>query len=179
MISIGSPEHLRNVLPLFKSIGRQLMARQELPQDFREFLRLLNEHQVEYLLIGGYAVGYHGYPRTTADMDVWVAIDSENASRLVEVFNAFGMSSPDIVPELFLKPGNIVRIGVPPVRIEVLNEIDGVEFSDCRIGAVIGDFDGVDVPLISLDDLKRNKKASGRHKDLEDLEHLPKSESVE
>ncbi len=155
------------------------MARQELPQDFREFLRLLNEHQVEYLLIGGYAVGYHGFPRTTADMDVWVAISSENALKLVEVFNTFGMKSSDIVPDLFMKPGNIVRMGVPPIRIEVLNEIDGVEFSDCIAGAIFGDFDGVQVPLISLDDLKRNKKASGRHKDLEDLEHLPDSELAE
>jgi predicted nucleotidyltransferase len=148
------------------------MGNQTLPQDFREFLRLLNKHGVDYLLIGGYAVGYHGYPRTTADMDVWTSIGPENAQKLVDVFNEFGMKSPDITPELFMTPGNIVRMGVPPVRIEVLNEIDGVTFSDCSANATIDEIDGVRVSLISLADLKRNKKASGRHKDLDDLEHL-------
>ncbi len=152
------------------------MTSQELPQDFKEFLKLLNDYHVKYLLIGGYAVGYHGFPRTTVDMEIWVAADSQNAMKLVAVFHAFGMKNPDIKPDLFLKPGNIVRLGVPPVRIEIFNEIDGVKFSDCITNAVLGDFEGVQVPLISLDDLKRNKKASGRHKDLEDLEHLPDSE---
>lgn len=132
------------------------MGNQRLPQDFKEFLKLLNERGVEYLLIGGYAVGYHGYPRTTADMDVWVANNRENARKLVEVFMEFGMNSPDITPELFMNSGNIIRMGVPPVRINVLNEIDGVS-----------------VPLISLADLRRNKKAAGRYKDFDDLEHLP------
>ena len=175
MTIIGIPGLRQNDFRQYKPIGRRPMANQKLPQDFREFLQLLNDHRVEYLLIGGYAVGYHGYPRTTADMDVWIAMNQENAEKVVEVFNAFGMRSPDITPDLFMEPGNIVRMGIPPVRIEVLNEIDGVGFAACMVGAVIGDFEGIRVPLISLEDLKHNKIASGRHKDLEDLEHLPKS----
>ena len=149
------------------------MANQELPQDFREFLKLLADHQVEYLLIGGYAVGYYGYPRTTADMDVWVSLDQANAERLVRVLNEFGMISDDVAPALFLTPGNIVRMGAPPVRIEILNKIDGVDFSDCVQRETDTSLDGVPVRLISLGDLRRNKRASGRYKDLDDLEHLP------
>lgn len=136
-------------------------------------MKLLADHQVEYLLIGGYAVGYYGYPRTTADMDVWVSLDQANAERLVRVLNEFGMISDDVTPALFLTPGNIVRMGAPPVRIEILNKIDGVDFSDCVQRETDTSLDGVPVRLISLGDLRRNKRASGRYKDLDDLEHLP------
>ncbi|VGO14521.1 hypothetical protein PDESU_03083 [Pontiella desulfatans] len=149
------------------------MENQVLPDDFKEFLKLLNAHEVEYLLIGGYAVGYHGYPRTTADMDVWVALNPDNARKLVGVFHEFGMVSDDISENLFLEPGNIVRMGLAPVRIEVLNEIDGVEFDECRRRSLSTQIDDVDVPLISLADLRLNKKASGRYKDLDDLDNLP------
>jgi hypothetical protein len=149
------------------------MENQILPEDFKEFLRLLNEKDVEYLLIGGYAVGYHGYPRTTADMDVWVARTPANASRLVAVFRAFGMEDPGVTPGLFLEPGRIIRMGVPPMRIEVLTEIDGVDFRVCFESREISTVDGERVNVISLRHLRENKKASGRHKDLDDLEHLP------
>ncbi len=147
---------------------------QTLPDDFKEFLKLLNDLEVDYLLIGGYAVGYYGYPRTTADMDIWVAMRSDNADKLTTVFNRFGMVSDQIAPALFLNPGNIVRMGLPPMRIEVLNEIDGVDFNTCfeRRQEII--IDSVAVRLISLPDLRANKIAVGRHKDLDDLEHLPK-----
>jgi predicted nucleotidyltransferase len=149
------------------------MENQTLPDDFKEFLKLLNDHTVDYLLIGGYAVGYYGYPRTTADIDFWVAIDCETAGKLVKVFHEFGMQSDEINTDLFMNPGNIVRMGLAPVRIEILNKIDGVEFSDClsRCSPVI--MDGIPVNLISLNDLRSNKQASGRYKDLDDLEHLP------
>ena len=155
------------------------MDTQELPQDFKEFLKLLNEKSVDYLLIGGYAVGYYGHPRTTVDLDIWIAISPDNANRMVEVLRQFGMNSPDLTPALFQKPGNIIRMGIAPVRIEVLNEIDGVSFANCfkkRKNAVI---DGIHVNLISLRHLRRNKKAAGRHKDLDDLEHLPTKEEAE
>ncbi|MBU4154488.1 MAG: hypothetical protein KKD63_16580, partial [Proteobacteria bacterium] len=93
------------------------MVEQVLPDDFKEFLKLLNECEVEYLLIGGYAVGYHGYPRATADMDIWVAISSDNATRLVTVFSRFGMTDPKLSIDLFQERGKIVRMGVPPMRI--------------------------------------------------------------
>ena len=150
------------------------MAQHVLPFDFREFLRLLNEARVEYLLIGGYAVGYHGYPRTTADMDVWVAISADNATRLVDVFHRFGMRAPELTPELFLQRGKIIRMGVPPMRIKVLTKIDGVRFPECFAAREVITLDGQKVNLISLSHLRKNKQASGRHKDLDDLEHLPK-----
>jgi predicted nucleotidyltransferase len=149
------------------------MAEPLIPDDFREFLRLLNDHGVEYLLIGGYAVAYYGYPRTTAGIDIWVAMSRDNASALVEVFHRFGMSDPSLTVELFLKPDQVVRMGVPPMRVEVLTSIDGVEFADCYAASRHVEIDGVAVRIISLPDLKANKRASGRHKDLDDLEHLP------
>lgn len=149
------------------------MDTQTLPDDFKEFLKLLTEADVEYLLIGGYAVGYHGYPRTTADMDIWVAISPSNADKLVEVFRRFGMHDPSITPSLFQDRGKIIRMGVPPMRIEVLTEIDGVAFENCYANRVIADIDGQTVQLISREHLRMNKQASGRHKDLDDLEHLP------
>ncbi len=144
-----------------------------LPPDFKEFLRLLNTHGVEYLLIGGYAVGYHGYPRATNDMDIWIAIHPNNAERMVTVLRAFGFETPDLSIDLFLQDHTIVRMGLPPMRIEVLTTISGVQFAACYAERVSTMLDGVDVNLISLPYLKINKQASGRYKDLDDLEHLP------
>jgi predicted nucleotidyltransferase len=174
MTGTGAPRRLRGVCGLYRSIGRWPLGEHVLPADFREFLKLLNEAEVQYLLIGGYAVGYHGYPRTTADMDVWVAISADNAAKLVDVFRNFGMQDSKLTPELFLQRGKIIRVGVPPMRIEVLTEIDGVAFSDCFAAREVVILDGQKVNLISLADLRKNKLASGRHKDLDDLEHLPK-----
>jgi hypothetical protein len=149
------------------------MATIHLPPDFKEFLRLLNVHKVEYLLIGGYAVNYHGYPRATADMDIWVAVHPANAGRIVGALKEFGFDLPDLSPELFLREWQIIRLGVPPVRIEIATTISGVDFAECYAERVDDILDGVPAKLISLDHLKRNKKASGRHQDLADLEHLP------
>lgn len=134
---------------------------------------MLNVHHVEYLLIGGYAVNYHGYPRATADMDIWIAVHPANADRVVTALKEFGFDLPDLSPELFLRPWQIIRLGVPPVRIEISTTISGVEFGACYAQRVEDTLDGVPANLISLDNLKRNKKASGRHQDLADLEHLP------
>ncbi|RKZ54107.1 MAG: hypothetical protein DRR16_00940 [Candidatus Parabeggiatoa sp. nov. 3] len=144
-----------------------------LPPDFKEFLQLLNSHQVEYLLIGGYAVGYYGYPRSTGDMDVWIAINPENAEKLVTVLKEFGFDVPNLSPELFLEKGKITRMGVPPMRLEILTSISGVSFEECYKNRTVDVVDGVKINLISISHLKANKKASGRHKDLNDLENLP------
>jgi predicted nucleotidyltransferase len=148
------------------------MATIRLPQDFKEFLKLLNEHNVRYLLIGGYAVGFHGYPRATADMDIWVAIRPENAERLVAVLREFGFDLPELSPQLFLQEKQIIRMGVPPVMLEICTSISGVEFDICYEKRIVAELDGVEVNLISLEDLKVNKKASGRSKDITDLEKL-------
>ena len=148
------------------------MATIQLPNDFKEFLKLLNSHQVEYLLIGGYAVSYHGHPRTTADMDIWVAIQKENAEKVVTVLKAFGFDTPQLTADLFLRENQIIRMGTPPMRIELLTTISGVRFGECYSERIIGIIDDVEVQIINLEHLKRNKQASGREKDLADLKHL-------
>jgi len=144
-----------------------------LPPDFKEFLQLLNAHQVEYLLVGGYAVGYHGYPRATVDMDIWIGKGPSTAAKMVEVLREFGFDVPNLSADLFLKDDQIVRMGVPPIRLEIFTSIPGVRFEECYPARVLGEIDGVPVSLINLRDLKTNKKASGRNKDLADLENLP------
>lgn len=143
-----------------------------LPSDFKEFLQLLNSHQVKYLLIGGYAVGYYGYPRATGDMDIWVAISPQNAESLVAVLKEFGFAVPDLSIELFLKKEQIIRMGIPPMRLEILTTISGVSFEECYAERTIDVIDGVKINFINLSHLKINKKASGRHKDINDLENL-------
>jgi len=145
----------------------------ELPKDFKDFLRLLNDEKVDYLLIGGYAVGYYGYPRATNDIDIWIATHPENAKKVVNVLKKFGFNAPDLRYELFLQQDKIIRMGHPPMRIEILTSISGVEFDECHQRKKVDTLAGISVNLISLKDLKRNKKASGRHKDLDDLENLP------
>ena len=150
------------------------MATIRLPPDFKEFLRLLNSHEVEYLLIGGYAVGCYGYPRPTADVDVWIAVSPDNARRVLAVLGAFGFGAgTGASVGLLTQPGNVIRMGIPPLRIEIQTEISGVEFEECYARRLVKELDGIPVPIISIDDLKRNKRAAGRHKDLADLENLP------
>jgi hypothetical protein len=145
----------------------------ELPPDFKDFLRLLHAHGVRYLLIGGYAVGYHGYPRATNDLDIWIAVHSDNAERMTAVLREFGFDLPEVQASIFLQDKHIIRMGESPLRIEVTTAISGVAFDDCYAEHIVDTFDGVEVNLISLHHLKLNKQASGRHKDLNDLEHLP------
>lgn len=144
-----------------------------LSPDFKEFLKLLKEYDVRYLLIGGYAVGYHGYARATSDMDIWVAIHPDNAQKIVTVLKVFGFDHPDLSAELFLQENKIIRMGMPPVRLEITTSISGVEFDECYQARIEDKLDGVEVNLIDLENLKKNKQASGRSKDIADLEKLP------
>ncbi|MCA9056237.1 MAG: hypothetical protein KDA75_20550 [Planctomycetaceae bacterium] len=130
-------------------------------------------HHVEYLLIGGYAVGHYGYVRSTVDMDIWIAVTPVTAERMVKVLKEFGFGGGELVPELFLKVDQILRLGVPPLRLEIHTSISGVDFQEAYTRRMSAQMDGVDVTLISLDDLKTNKSATGRTKDKVDLEHLP------
>jgi hypothetical protein len=106
-------------------------------------------------------------------MDIWIAMNPANADKIVASLNAFGFEPPDLSANLFLKEKQIIRLGVPPVRIELATTISGVDFNDCFAKRVIAELDGVKTNLISLDCLKINKKASARHQDIADLEHLP------
>jgi hypothetical protein len=144
-----------------------------LTDDFREFLRLLNANRVDYLLVGGYAVGLHGYPRATVDLDVWVRATADNAECIVQALREFGFNLPALEPKLFVDPRTLVRFGTPPFRIEIMTSIDGVDYDTCRRRPSVFDLEGLTVPVISLDDLKTNKRAAGRNKDLADLDNLP------
>ena len=148
------------------------MAIIRLPPDFKEFLKLLKEHDVRYLLIGGYAVGYHGYIRATGDMDIWIAIHPDNAHKMVAVLKTFGFDHADLNAELFLHENKIIRMGVPPVRLEITTSISGVDFDECYQTRVVDELDGIEVNLIDLENLKKNKKASGRLKDMVDFKKL-------
>jgi len=144
----------------------------EFPQDFKEFLQLANSAKIEYLVVGGYAVGYHGYPRATGDMDVWIAVKETNAKKLVQVLKEFGFDVPGLTKELFLQRNKVIRMGNPPMRLEILTDIDGVSFEDCFKNRVYQSFDDLVVPFISLGDLINNKRSTGRGKDLVDAEEL-------
>jgi predicted nucleotidyltransferase len=143
-----------------------------LPNDFREFLKLCNQKRLKYVLIGGYAVGHYGYPRATADMDIWIEQSPENAAKMVAVLIAFGFDVPELSVELFLEKGKIIRMGVPPMRLKILTDISGVTFAECYPLRGKAKMDGIRVDVISREDLKINKAAAGRLKDLDDLEHL-------
>lgn len=144
----------------------------EFPRDFKEFLQLLNSNEIEYLVIGGYAVGYHGYPRATGDMDIWIAINEKNALKMVEALKTFGFDLPEVKKELFLKEEKVIRMGVPPMRLEILTSIDGVRFDTCFKNRVIADFGDFKVNFISKGDLLINKRSSGRPQDLVDFDKL-------
>jgi hypothetical protein len=135
-------------------------------------LKLLKEHEVRYLLIGGYAVGYHGYARATEDMDIWVAIHPENAQKIFSALKAFGLDDSKLKPDLFLQKPKIIRMGFPPMRLEITTSISGVEFDACYQTRIVDKIDGVEVNLIDLESLIRNKAASGRTKDTADVEKL-------
>jgi hypothetical protein len=143
-----------------------------LPEDFKEFLKLLEAAEVDYLLVGGYAVGYYGYPRPTGDIDIWISRARENAKKTISVLRDFGFASPDLSAELFTLEKSIVRMGVPPFKLEIITHIDGVEFDPCFDRRNSVEMDGCRVNVISLADLKTNKKAAGRAKDIDDLENL-------
>jgi len=133
---------------------------------------LLNSEKIEYLVVGGYAVSYHGYPRPTGDLDVWVGVRPDVAARLIDVLAKFGFAGAGATPEMFLTPGRVIRMGLPPVRIELLNKISGLEFTASYARHVEAVLDGVPVRLIAREDLIANKRAAGREKDLNDLKHL-------
>ena len=149
------------------------MAMIRLPNDFKDFLKLLNSNEVEYLVVGGYAVGYYGNPRSTGDLDIWVAVGPRNIQRLLGVLQEFGFSKDRLPSDLFQSHDQVVRMGIPPIRIEILTSISGVKFEDCYASRNTDTIDGVRVDLIDLENLKKNKRAAGRHKDLGDLEVLP------
>jgi hypothetical protein len=143
-----------------------------LGKDFREFVVLLNAHGVEYLVVGAYAVGAHGHPRYTGDLDVWVRSSPGNAARVVSALNDFGFASFNLNPGDFTEPGRILQLGQPPVRIDIMTSIDGVSFDAAYPQRLIVEFDELPVSFIGLEDLKLNKRMTGRPKDRLDYDEL-------
>ncbi len=143
-----------------------------LNQDFKEFIQSLNDNRVRYLVIGGYAVAFHGHPRYTKDLDVWLAMNPDNAAKMVKALEQFGFGSLGLKAEDFLVPDQIIQLGYAPNRIDLLTTLEGVEFENCYASRVEVEIDEIKANFIDLDNLKRNKKATGRHQDLADLENL-------
>ena len=140
---------------------------------FLEFLDLLNKHQVEYLLVGGHAVILYGYPRTTGDLDIWVSPTNENAAKLVKAIDAYGFDASPLLEMDFTQP-LVFDVGSPPALLEIMNHISGVKFPEAYEQKKIAELGGIFFNLIHLNDLRKNKKASARYKDLDDLENLSK-----
>lgn len=140
--------------------------------DFSAFVRSLNANGVRYLVVGGYAVAFHGHPRYTKDLDIWIGPERSNAERLVQAMAEFGFGSLGLTAEDFLVPDQVVQLGYPPARIDLLTSIPGVAFDACFAARITETIDEVPVHFIGLSDLKANKAASARHQDLADLENL-------
>ncbi|HWP46437.1 MAG TPA: hypothetical protein VNM22_04670 [Candidatus Limnocylindrales bacterium] len=140
--------------------------------DFKEFIQSLNDNEVRYLIVGGYALAVHGYPRYTRDLDVWLELSPENAAKVVKALAQFGFGSLGLQVEDFLDPNHIIQLGYPPNRIDLLLGLKGVDFESCYASKVQVKIDEVTVNFIDLENLKKNKKATGRLRDLADLENL-------
>jgi hypothetical protein len=143
-----------------------------LNQDFKEFIRSLNEHNVRYLIIGGYAVAFHGHPRYTKDLDVWIELAPKNAANILKALAQFGFGSLGLTEADFLESDQIIQLGYPPSRIDILTTLAGVDFENCYASRVITTIDNIPMNFIDLENLKKNKKATGRLQDLADLENL-------
>jgi predicted nucleotidyltransferase len=170
-LPIGAQGASKNDLQQSNDCGRHFMV-VRLPPDFSEFLNLLNKHDVKYLLIGGYAVGFYGYVRATNDIDVWIESTGANAVRVEAAVREFGFDVPELNASKLIEVGKITRMGNPPMRIEILNSISGITFDAAYPNRTEAKFDGLTVPVISLADLVANKLASGRTKDMADAEEL-------
>ena len=145
-----------------------------LHKDLREFIELLNSHGVEYVVVGGHAVAFHGYPRYTGDIDFLVRPTEENVSRIVAVLEGFGFSGAHELKASLTQPEKIIQLGRPPHRIDILTSASGVDFEEVWNQAISAELDGLPVRFPDLRSLLKNKRASGRPKDLADVDELEK-----
>ncbi len=144
----------------------------EIPKDFKELLGLFNSHKVEYLIVGGYALAFHGAPRFTGDIDLLVKADSDNAKRILDVLGEFGFGSLDLSEVDFTTPDNVIQLGMPPMRVDIMTSLTAVNWEKAQANKMQGNYGGTPAYFISKADLITNKKALGRKKDLADLEAL-------
>jgi hypothetical protein len=143
-----------------------------LSKDFKEFIELLNENDVRYLVVGGYAVAFHGQPRYTKDIDIWIGLSAENAENILKALKEFGFGTLELSPNDFLEEDQIIQLGYPPNRIDILTTLTALKFEDCYKARVDFEIEGVHIHFIDIENLKKNKLATGRSQDLADAESL-------
>lgn len=141
-------------------------------KDFIDFIELLNIHKVEYMVVGAHALAFHGRPRHTGDLDIWIKPSADNANKMVEVLKDFGFGSLGLTNEDFLKENYVTQLGYPPLRIDILNAISGVNFDDAYNGRIIGTEGDLTISFINISDFIANKQATGRSKDIGDIDAL-------
>jgi hypothetical protein len=144
----------------------------DVQKDFRKLLALFNEHKVEYVIVGGYALAFHGAPRYTGDIDILIHPDTANAHRILAALDEFGFGSVDLKAADFQKQGNVIQLGVPPVRVDIITSLTGVSWEDVCAGRVHGKYGDIPVHYIGREQFVSNKRAVGRKKDLADIEAL-------
>ncbi len=151
-----------------------------LEKDFEDFVQLLNKYKVEYMIVGGYALALHGKPRHTGDLDIWINVSEDNAKKLIQVINAFGMASLGLKKEDFLQHGYISQIGYPPLRIDILNSIDGVAFEEAKKEMQQTKVaEDLTINFIGLAAFLKNKQASGRKQDIADIKEIKKLQQMQ
>lgn len=165
----GLPGRLMSVLRPLTIYAANIMKVQS---DFRELLGLFNGHNVEYLIVGGYALAFHGAPRYTGDLDIFIKPDVENAHRILLALAGFGFDSLGLVTEDFTHPDNVVQLGVPPVRVDLISSLTGVTWLEAFAGKVEGAYGDINAPFIGREQFIANKRAIGRKKDMADIEAL-------
>jgi len=143
-----------------------------LSKDFKEFIELLNENKVRYLVVGGYAVAFHGHPRYTKDLDIWIELSLDNANKILNALKKFGFGSLGLKPDDFLESDQIIQLGFPPNRIDILTTLKDLKFEDCYKTKVEVEIQGLRIDFIDIENLKKNKRATGRSQDLADAENL-------
>jgi hypothetical protein len=170
---IGNQDHMKSGWRPWSKFGRNIIhGDMMLSKDFKEFIELLNEHNVRYLVVGGYAVAFHGHPRYTKDIDIWIELSLENAEKILAALKEFGFGSLDLTSDDFLEANQIIQLGYPPNRIDILTTLTGLKFEDCYSARVEFQIEGLHVHFIDLENLKKNKLNTGRSQDLADAENL-------
>ncbi len=144
----------------------------QLSRDLKEFVASLNANDVRYLIVGGYAVAVHGHPRYTKDLDVWIEASADNAKLLLKALREFGFEAPNLSESDFIEEASVIQLGYPPNRIDVITAADGLRFENCYQQRIVIELDGVPINFIDLENLLRNKRATGRLQDRADIESL-------
>lgn len=144
----------------------------EVQKDFRDLLELFNAHDVDYMIVGAYALAFHGAPRYTGDIDIFVRANTENAERILRALDEFGFGSVGLTVEDFSSPDKVVQLGMPPVRIDIVTSITGISWEVAKSGREEGTYGDISVYYIGKQQFIENKRAIGRKKDLADMEAL-------